>query len=92
MRFSSQFLFLALIHLTHFPRFFSYGQFTRIACLPSVSLRAGSLDITLTAAGENGKEFRDLAFFSVELESDTLRQELSVMVQGATIARRCPSL
>jgi hypothetical protein len=76
VRFTSQFLLLPLIPLIRFSWFFSYGQFARVACIPSVFLRAGSLDITLTASGENAEEFRDLALFSVELESDGVREQV----------------
>jgi hypothetical protein len=76
VRFTPQATLLPLIRLTRFSRFFSYGQFARVTCIPSVFLRAGSLDITLTASGENAEEFHDLALFSVELESDGVREEV----------------
>ncbi len=76
MRPTSQFPFPPLIQLTLSSRFFSYGQFARVACLPSVFLRAGGMRITLTASSDNAEQFHDLALFSVELESDGIRQEM----------------
>jgi hypothetical protein len=54
----------------------SYGQFTRVICRPILYLNEGNASIHLSASAEHGEEFRDLALFSVELESDTLREQM----------------
>ncbi len=41
-------------------------------------LHQGEYVITLTASGEYGQDFYDLAVFSAELESDALREEMCV--------------
>ena len=59
-----------------------YGQFNRVPCIPLLFLNEGNVTITLTASGEGNETFRDLALLSVELETDGLRDKMSVTWVG----------